>query len=349
MKNIRSKSFGTLDNGKPVSAIILENENSIRAVLSPYGATLVSLDLPDKQGNLENVILGYDNVKGYVEDACFFGCTVGRYANRIARGEFELNGKHYSLACNDGQNHLHGGKIGLNKILWQQETQENPDKSNVVFSYLSPDGEEGYPGNLDIKVVYTLNEDNELVIDYTATTDQPTPVNLTNHAYWNLRGAGRGSILDHVLLLHCNAYLPVDSGAIPTGIIQPVAGSPFDFTSPKRIGDDIEQTENGYDHCYVINESQETPAPAAMVHDPSSGRTMEITTTKPGIQLYTGNFLDGVKGADGAVFNRQEALCLETQFYPDSINQPAFPSPVLNPGETYNHKTVHRFSTRSSL
>jgi len=349
MKKIRTKSFGNLDNGKPVSVFILENENGIRAVLSPYGATLVSLDLPDKQGNLQNVCLGYDSIKGYEGDSVYFGCTVGRYANRIAGGEFELNGKHYSLARNNGENHLHGGIVGYNKILWKSESEQNTSDSRIIFSYLSRDGEEGYPGNLQIKVTYSLNNKNELIIDYTATTDQPTPVNLTNHSYWNLKGAGSGTILDHILLLHCDAYLPVDSGAIPTGVIQPVSGSPFDFTKSKRIGDDIEQTENGYDHCYVVNKSAEKPAPAAQVFEPSSGRTMEILTTKPGIQLYTGNFLDGVQGANGAVFNRQEALCLETQHFPDSINQPAFPSPVLNPGEPYSYSTVHRFSVKDSI
>jgi aldose 1-epimerase len=276
----------------------------------------------------------------------YFGSTVGRFANRIADGSFAINGKNYTLACNDGKNHLHGGLKAFDKVVWQAEPMTEGDITGVRFFYLSKDGEEGYPGNLHVTVLYLLTEDNELIIDYKAETDKITPINLTNHAYWNLQGAGSGTIFDHVLKLNASHYLPTDQYVIPTGEVVPVEKTPMDFTLPKPIGQDFKQLANGYDHCFVLDHPDEgkTPSiPAAEVHDPVSGRGMRIFTTQPGIQLYTANYLETTHGAAGKVFEKHGAFCLETQNFPDAVHKPHFPAPFLLPGKKYHHVTTHQF------
>jgi aldose 1-epimerase len=269
---------------------------------------------------------------------------VGRFANRIAAGEFELDGSRYTLACNEkDRNHLHGGTVGFDKRVWSAEEIRKHDTVAVRFSYTSPDGEEGYPGELRVTVTYSLNEENELTFDYRAETTKPTPINLTNHTYWNLSGPGSGTIYDHLLSLDCSRYLPANEQLIPTGEILPVEGTPLDFRKQKAIGRDIDRLPVGYDHCFVADREGEGLASIAHVFAPASGRGMELSTTKPAIQLYTGNFLDGIHGANGAVFDKHTALCLETELYPDAMNHPEFPSAVLRPGEIYAHTTVHRF------
>jgi aldose 1-epimerase len=309
-----------------------------------YGAIVVELRTPDRHGKLENITLGFPTLDGYLGKHPYFGATVGRYANRIALGKFTLDGTSYSLAQNNGPNHLHGGIVGFSHALWDAQPVQTHDSVGVRFNHTSPDGEEGYPGTVAATVVYTLTNGNELRIEYTATTDKATPINLTNHAYWNLAGAGQGTILDHELMLAADTYLPVDATLIPTGELASVAGTPFDFTSPHRIGARIGQVKGdppGYDHCFVLRGQKGALELAAHVRHVGSGRTMEVYTTQPGVQFYTGNFLDG--GPAGGGYPRNAGFCLETQHYPDSPNRPEFPSVVLRPGETYHEITVHRF------
>ena len=324
----------------------IENKNGTVLKMIDYGAIVVAVEVADKAGKRENITLGFDKLEGYLGKHPYFGATVGRYGNRIAKGKFTLDGKEYTLATNNAPNHLHGGEKGFDKRMWEVEKVDaEPEEGlGLKFSRMSKDGEEGYQGNLKVSVVYFLGHDDSLKIEYTATTDKATPLNLTNHCYWNLSGAGSGNILDHHLMINAKQYLPVDAGSIPTGIA-PVKGTSFDFTSMKRIGDDINDTPgdpNGYDHCYALDSQDGSLALAAKAKDLNSGRVMEVYTTEPGIQLYTGNFLDG--SADVGGFQRNDAFCLETQHYPDSPNQSNFPSCILKPGDTFKSTTVHKFS-----
>ncbi|MBI1317784.1 MAG: galactose-1-epimerase [Candidatus Hydrogenedens sp.] len=340
--------FDTKADGTVVKQYTLTNSHGMEAVLIDYGAILVSLKVPNADGTKTDVVLGFDNIADYQEHSPYFGAICGRVANRIALGKFSLDGKDYTLATNNAPNHLHGGVVGYDKVMWNSRAEEACGGGQVVFSYLSPDGEEGYPGNLMVSVTYTLTDDNELKIDYQAMSDAATPINLTHHSYWNLAGEGSGSILDHILMLNARYYTPGDDTLIPTGEIAPVAGTPLDFTTPEKIGKRIKKVEGGYDHNFVLNRIAEDPMTlAARVTEPKSGRTMEIYTTEPGIQFYSGNFLDGTfAGKSGKKYKQHDAFCLETQHFPDSINkdgQPGWPSVVLRPGQTYHHAIVHRF------
>jgi aldose 1-epimerase len=339
--SIEVEEFGKLETGESVDLYTLTSTTGIKVQIMTYGGTLVSIYTPDRDGNQGNVILGFDNLKQFEAGTPFFGALIGRFGNRIANGQFELDGEIFQLATNDGANHLHGGNVGYDKIIWNAEAIDDANAPALKLTYLSKDGEEGYPGNLNITVVYTLNG-NDLQIDYEADTDKPTVLNLTNHAYYNL--AGEGSILDHVLTLNASSYTPVDETLIPTGEIVSVAGTPFDFTSPFEIGARIDQVEGGYDHNFVLNpKAGEGLNFAAKLLDPKSGRTMEILTLEPGIQFYSGNFLDGTLVSSGSVYEQYAGLCLETQHFPDSPNKPEFPSTVLRPGEKYQTSTVMRF------
>lgn len=348
MLNVESKPFGKTKDGREVTVFTLTNSRGIKVRMIDYGATVISVETPDKAGKTANITLGFPTLAGYLERHPYFGSTVGRYGNRIAGGKFKLDGKEYSLATNNGPNHLHGGIKGFDAVMWKGAPVKTPDSVGVKFTYTSIDGEEGYPGKLDVMATYTLTANNELRIDYEAKTDKPTVVNLTNHAYWNLAGAGSGTILKHELTLAADKYLPIDDTSIPTGKLADVKGTPFDFTTPHAIGERIDEVKKdphktkGYDHCFVLRGQQGKLELAAKAKDPASGRVMEIFTTEPGVQLYCGNFLGGGAGEGG--YKQHEAFCLETQHYPDSPNQPSFPSTVLKPGETYRSTTVHKFS-----
>ncbi len=344
---VKKSPFGKLEDGRPVTLFTCNNKYGLTLKMIDYGAIVVTLETLDRTGKRENINLGFDNLEGYIPRHPYFGSTVGRYANRIAGAKFTLDGEEYTLFANDGANHLHGGKAGLDKVLWEAEPIESTESVGIRFTYTSPDGEEGYPGNLRIVTTYIINNNNELKITFDATTDKPTPVNLTNHNYWNLAGAGNGTILDQELTINADKYLPVDAGLIPTGELADVAGTPLDFRKPRKVGERIKELTNtpqGYDHCFVLNEpkSGEDMRLAARVRDPKSGRVMEIYTTQPAIQFYSGNFLDGQPASGG--YPQYAALCLETQHYPDSPNQEKFPNTILRPGEEYHHETVHKFS-----
>ena len=337
--------FGSL-SGQPVDIFTLRNANGIEVKAISYGAVITSIVTPDRTGKRGDVTLGFDTFDEYLKNTPFFGALVGRYANRIAKARFTLDGHTYALAVNNGPNHLHGGLEGFDKVLWKGEMANG--KAAVTFSRRSPDGEEGYPGNLDVRVTYTLTDQDELVVDYHAVTDKATPVNLTQHTYFNL--AGDGDILGHQLMIDADRYTPVDATLIPTGQLAPVAGTPFDFRKPTAIGARIDQSDpqlkngNGYDHNWVLNKKGQGRQLAARVVDPRSGRTLEVSTTEPGVQFYTGNFLDGtVKGKGGRAYARRSGLCLETQHFPDSPNQPSFPSTILKPGQEYKSETVFKF------
>lgn len=344
---VKKEVFGVLPSGKTVDIFTLINAGGIEARVMAYGATLVSLNLPDREEKFEDVTLGFDCLAGYLGDNPYFGCTVGRYANRIARGKFFLAGAEYTLAKNDGENHLHGGLKGFDKVIWEAEPVEKEDAVGVRFTYLSPDMEEGYPGNLHCTVVYLLTEGNELRISYEAEADKPTPVNLTNHTYWNLAAQGSGDILKHELMINAETYTPVDDKLIPTGELAPVQGTPMDFTTPHSIGERLSQVKGGYDHNYVLRSKEGELSLAARVHEPNSGRILEILTTEPGIQFYSGNFLDGtIRGKGGNIYHLHAGFCLETQHFPDSPNKPHFPSTSLAPGKKYVSLTVHKFFVR---
>lgn len=345
---IEKSAFGETPDGEKVDLYTCTNANGAVLKMITFGAAVQSLEMPDKEGNLANVQLGFDSLDGYLKHSAHFGCTVGRYGNRIAQGKFTLDGETYDkLVKNNGDNHLHGGTKAFDRVVWKAEEVSNDNEVGVRFTYTSADGEEGYPGKLDTTVTYTLTNENELKIDYRAKTDKPTVLNLTNHCYWNLAGAGSGPILDHELMLNCDKYLEAGPGLIPTGKILPVEDTVMDFTKPKKIGAEIaelkkdEDGPRGYDHCYAINGEAGELRLAARVKDPASGRVMEIRTTQPGIQLYSGNFLDGAE--KNGSHQQHAAFCLETQHYPDSPNQADFPSTVLRPGEEFHEVTVHKF------
>ena len=346
MTKIQVDNFGTMPDGTVIKRYTLTNKNGLAAKVMDYGAILTELWVPDKSGKIENVVAGFDNLKQYLDGHPFFGATTGRYANRIAKGKFTLDGKEYTLATNNGPNHLHGGRKGFDKQVWKSEAKDG----SVKFTYLSKDVEEGYPGNLDVTVTYTLTDDNELRIDYTGTTDKPTVINLTNHSYFNL--AGSGEVLGHELKIEADRYTPVDQNLIPTGEIAPVKGTPLDFTTAETIGKRIDQlkpTPGGYDHNYVLNSGGKSLALAVRGREPISGGVMETLTTEPGMQLYTANFVDGkLTGVGGVRYVKHGAFCLETQHFPDSPNKPNFPSTVLRPGETYETTTIYRFPAPQS-
>jgi aldose 1-epimerase len=339
--NLMKEDFGTLESGEKVELFTLTSSTGLEVKIMTYGGTITSILAPDKNGDMVNVTLGYDNLAQYEEGTPYFGALIGRYGNRIAGGQFTLDGQTYNLAVNNGPNHLHGGIVGFDKVIWDATPIEDPENPGLKLSYLSVDGEEGYPGNLLVTVTYLL-KGNDLEIHYEAETDKATPVNLTNHAYYNL--AGKGTILDHILTIGAGHYIPVDEDLIPTGEIAPVADTPFDFNTPYEIGARIEDVPGGYDHTFVLSMTpSEALRFAAKLKDPKSGRTLEIYTTEPGIQFYSGNFLDGTLVSGDFVFEQYAGLCLETQHFPDSPNQPAFPSTILRPGEKYETSTVMRF------
>ena len=342
--------WGKTREGAGVQIYTLTNKNGVEAKITNYGGIVVSLKAPDRKGAMGDVVLGFDSLDGYLNSPSpYFGALIGRYGNRIGHAKFTLNGVEYKLAANNGENSLHGGKRGFNMAVWT--ARELPD-GGIELTYLSKDGEEGYPGNLKVTVAYHLTDANELRIDYAATTDKDTVLNLTNHAYFNLKGAGEGDILGHLSMLNADRFTPVDAGLIPTGELRPVNGTPFDFRKPTAIGARIGQSDEqlklgkGYDHNWALNGSGMRLA--ARVEEPSTGRVMEVRTDQPGVQFYTGNFLDGsIKGKGGKVYGFRSGFCLETQHFPDSPNKPKFPTTVLKPGETFRSTTVYRFVTNA--
>jgi len=341
--------FGKTGDGVAIDQYVLRNASGVVAKVITYGATLTDLLVPDRNGKTASIVLGFDRLDGYLGNEPYFGATVGRVANRIAGATFVLNGQPYKLASNNGPNHLHGGLKGFDKVVWRAEPHDADDPS-VTFTYRSPDGEEGYPGNLSVSVTYTLTTQNEIRLDYVATTDKATPVNLTNHAYFNLAGEGSGTILDHELMIAADEYTPTDAALIPTGKILPVRATPIDFTTPARVGARIDQVPaappGGYDHNYVLPPHTQLFLAARLV-EPKSGRAMEVLTTEPALQFYSGNFLDGtIRGRSGVAYVKHAALCLETQHFPDSVHHPNFPSTILQPGQRLVSQTIYRFSSR---
>jgi len=345
--NAHKEPFGRTADGREASVYTLANSKGLRARITDYGATLGSLYVPDRNGNLGDVVLGFDDLQGYISHTAYIGATVGRYANRIGGAKFKLDGVEYKLAANNGPNHLHGGIKGFDKVVWHtKEVVAAEDEAWVKMSYLSADGEEGYPGNLQCTVTYMLTNADELCISYEARTDKKTVVNLTNHSYWNLAGRGHGDILGHELQLAAEKFTLIDKGLIPTGVIASVLDMPLDFTRTRTIGSRIRQTGNGYDHNYVLRGKPGDLKRCAQVREPGTGRVMEIHTTEPGVQLYPGNFLDGLAGKGGSRYDKHAGFCLGTQHYPDSPNKPNFPSTVLEPGQTFTSRTVHKFFTK---
>jgi len=347
---VQRSLFGELPDGREVYAYTLDNGRGVKVEAITYGGIIVSLDTPDRRGRRSDIVLGYDDLSGYLKETPYFGAIIGRYGNRIANARFTLDGRTYQLAANNGPNHLHGGAVGFDKVLWSATPFSRVDSVGVVFRYTSPDGEEGYPGNLAATVTYTLTTEGSLVFDDEATTDKPTPVNLTQHSYFNLAGDGARDVLDQVLTIYADSFTPVDSTLIPTGAIEPVAGTPFDFRTPTAIGARIgaadQQLEyaGGYDHNYVLDRRGPGLVHAAHVYDPDTGRTLDVYTTEPGLQFYSGNFLDGsLVGKSGHVYEHRYGFCLEAQHYPDSPNEPGFPSTILRPGEEYRSRTVLKF------
>ena len=344
--------FGEMADGTPISMYTLVNTQGATMKVINYGGIITSLTMPDRAGRMEDIVLGYDSLESYVTNNPFFGALIGRYGNRIAKGKFSLDGTQYTLAVNNGENHLHGGIKGFDKVVWNIEEHSSEQGAALKLSYLSKDGEEGYPGNLDVEVIYTLTNKNELLINYKATTDKKTIVNLTQHSYFNLSGDAQPDILSHELTLNANRFLPVDKTLIPTGELKNVEGTPFDFLKPMKIGTRINEKDqqlqygNGYDHCWILNQAEDGLNNAGTLYDSASGREMTVYTSEPGIQFYSGNFLDGTLKGKNRVYNFRSGLCLETQHFPDSPNRKEFPSVELNPGEIYTSETVYRFSTR---
>ena len=350
---ITKAPFGKTGDGQAVDLYTLSNPSGMKAKITNYGGIVTELHVPDKNGDNGDVVLGYDKLSSYIEASPYFGCITGRYANRIAKGRFTIDGNEYKLATNNGDNHLHGGVAGLDKKVWSAKEVKGVGRAGIEFSYLSPDGEEGYPGNLHCKVTYWLTVQNEIEIQYEATTDKSTHLNLTHHSYFNLAGAGSGDILDHEVELFADKFVPTDATNIPLGELAPVKGTPFDFLTPHKIGARIGEKNQqlkvglGYDHNWVINSTGKGLELAARVTEETSGRVMEVLTDQPGIQFYTGNFLDGSNvGKGGNVYEHRNAFCLETQKFPDSPNNPSYPSSLLEPGQTYRHVCIYRFSTK---
>lgn len=346
----QKQSFGKTGDGQQIDLYILTNKNGMEAAITNYGGTVVTLKVPDRNGKLADVVLGYDKLNDYADGRAYFGAIAGRYANRIANAKFTLDGTTYTLPKNDGENHLHGG---FNKRVWTAQDVSSDAGEALELAYLSKDGEEGYPGNLSVKVLYTLTEQNELKIEYSATTDKDTVVNFTNHSYFNLAGQGNGNILQQQLMIRADRFTPIDATSIPTGELRSVKGTPFDFTNATAIGARIDQDDQqlrmgrGYDHNWVLNGGTAGALSlAAQAYDPQSGRLLEVWTTEPGLQFYAGNFLDGIRGRDGKIYNRRDAFCLETQHFPDSPNHPNFPSTVLKPGQHFQSTTVYKFSIK---
>jgi len=352
--NMKKQSFGKTSDGQPVDLYTLTNRKGMEVAITNFGGIVVSLKAPDRNGKYEDVVLGYESIDGYLTNKAFFGALIGRYGNRIAHGKFTLNGTAYDLPKNDGDNTLHGGPEGFNKRLWTAKDVSSSKGQALELTYVSADGEEGFPGKLSAKVVYTLNEQNELTIAYSATTDKDTVVNLTNHSYFNLAGQGNGDVLSHELMIKGDHITAVDNTLIPTGELRPVKATPFDFTHATAIGDRINQDDpqlkvgKGYDHNWVLNgHGSRTPVLVAEAYEPKSGRVLQVLSTEPGVQFYSGNFLDGtITGKGGKVYNHRYGFCLETQHFPDSPNHPKFPSTTLKPGQIYSTTTVFRFSSR---
>ncbi len=349
MENGANAGFLDSLNGKVIGLYTLTNANNMQVDITNYGATIVRLFVPDRNGRLEDIVLGYDSLAGYYNGKSYFGCVVGRYANRIAGAKFTLDGKVYSLAANNGPNTLHGGVNGFDKAVWDVQQ----DNGGLTLTYTSKDGEEGYPGNLMVSVRYELNNANELSIRYRAETDKTTVLNLSNHSYFNLDGQGKGDILGHELMINAESFTPVDSTLIPTGEVIKVAGTPFDFTVPHTIGERVNDTGNeqirfggGYDHNFVLKGETGKMKLAAKVVSPASGRTMEVNTTEPGVQFYCGNFLNGSEKGKGSEYKQRFGFCLETQHFPDGPNQPSFPTTILNPGEKFRSETIFRFGVQ---
>jgi len=350
---VQQQPFGSRD-GSPVNLYTLTNSHGVEIRAMNYGSIILSIRVPDRKSQLADIVLGHESLEGYIPNPPYLGAIVGRYANRIANGSFTLEGKTYTLPQNDGTNTLHGGVTrAFDKVVWDGEAIKG--KTGVAFSYLSKDGEEGFPGNLKVKVTYTLTDNNELIIDYEATTDKATPINVSQHSYFNLAGEGNGDVLNHEVMINADRFTPVDKKLIPTGELRPVKGTPLDFTTPTRVGaridDNYEQLvlAHGYDHNFVLNHKSKDSGLvlAARVYEPTSGRVLEVSTTQPAVQFYTGNFLDGsVTGKQGHVYKRRYGLCLETQHFPDSPNHPDFPTTILKPGETFRSKTVFKFSAK---
>lgn len=349
-ESIVRSPFGKTSDGKAVDLYTLTNANGMQVAITTYGGIIVSLTAPDREDKYADVVLGFDDLDGYLAGHPYFGALIGRYGNRIAKGKFTLDGKEYTLATNNNENHLHGGIVGFDKKVWRARGSVNRMGVSLTLNCVSEDGEEGYPGKLEVKVVYTLTNDDELKIEYKATTDKATPVNLTNHSYFNLAGQGSGDILGHELTINADRFTPVDKGLIPTGELKPVEGTPFDFRKGTAIGARIEAEDEqlefggGYDHNFVLDKKGDDLTLAASVYEPKTGRVMEVYTTEPGVQFYCGNFLDGSNvGKGGKVYNFRNGFCLETQHFPDSPNQPNFPSTILQPGQEYSTTTVYKF------
>ena len=351
MQRVSKTAFGRMPDGTQVDGFAISNASGTSMHVITYGGIITSLKTADRYGKFADIVLGYDNLDGYLKDSPYFGAIVGRYANRIAKGRFTLDGKTYQLPINNPPNSLHGGTRGLDKVVWSATPFDSATSAGVVLTYVSPDGDQGYPGRLDIRVTYTLDDRNVLTVEYAATADKPTPVNLSQHSYFNLAGEATRDILGHVLRVHATRYTPVDSTLIPTGDLSPVVGSPFDFLKPTAIGARIEEKNEqlrfggGYDHNFVIDPIYDVSVgTAARVVEPSTGRTLDISTNQPGLQFYSGNFLDGsITGKSGRVYKHRYGFCLETQGFPDSPNKPAFPSTILRPGEHYQSMTVYTF------
>ena len=353
LKRIEKSAYGRLPDGREVARYTLRNMAGMEVDVITLGGIITRWTAPDRNGVYQDVVLGFDSLEPYVKENPFFGALVGRYGNRIAGGQFELDGQTYTLARNNGANHLHGGVRGFDKVLWEASPGHDTDRTQLLLDYHSPDGEEGYPGKLDVRVAYTLTDDNALEVSYQAVTDKPTVVNLTQHTYFNLSGDFSQDILDHELQMDADAYLPVDTGLIPTGEIRPVAGTAFDFTRPKAIGRDLNNDDpqlrvgGGYDHCWVLRREGPGLMPAAIAYHPESGRLLRVSTEEPGVQFYIGNFLDGTLPAQGGgKYGKRSGFCLETQHFPDSPNRPEFPTTRLDPGQVYQTRTVFSFSTR---
>ena len=343
---IDREKFGQTNEGVSVDLFTLTNDNGLTVKITNYGGIVTSMLVPDKMGNYEDVVLGFDNLQNYLDGHPYFGSLIGRYANRIAKGMFELKGVLYYLAANNGENHLHGGNRGFDKVVWDSEPFVEENEVGLNLSYLSKDMEEGYPGNLNVKVTYRLTNENQLIIDYFAETDKACPVNLTHHSYFNLT-AGKENFLNHKVMINANSYVAIDSNLIPTGQIRDLIGTEMDFTLPDIVGSRIDKVDGGYDHCYIINKNPDDMSLIARVHEETSGRIMEVYSTEPGVQFYSGNFLDGsIKGKNGIMYEKHFGFCLETQHFPDSPNQKDFPSTILYPGESYTYSTIYEFSVK---